>query len=74
MTETNPWKTPTRRQSMKAVQPSITSNGVPYLQMRSVGSYNSTSGREERKGRESLGAVSLVNKKLWVVGLEWCSV
>ena len=36
---------------MKAVRPVIASNGVPYLQMRSVGSYN-TSGREKEGMKE----------------------
>ena len=37
---------------MKAVRPGIASNGVPYIQMRYVGSH-SMSGREEEemKGR-----------------------
>ena len=40
------WKTSGRRPSIKAVRPVIASNGVPYLQMRSVGSH-STSGRKK---------------------------
>ena len=37
---------------MKAVQPAIASNGVPYFQRRSIGSH-STSGREmEGKDKE----------------------
>jgi hypothetical protein len=39
---------------MKAVRPVITSNGVPYLQMRSVGSH-STSGREKEGKKEWTG-------------------
>jgi hypothetical protein len=41
---------------MKTVRPVIASNGIPYLQMRSVGSH-STSGMEkdgEKKGRVSI--------------------
>ena len=38
---------------MKAVQPTIASNGVPYLQMKSVRSH-STSGRE-KEGKEERG-------------------
>ena len=38
---------------MKAVGPVITSNGVPYIQMTSIGSH-STSGRE-KKGMDYLG-------------------
>ena len=38
---------------MKSVQPVIASNGVPFLQMRSVGSH-STSGREEEGNKEGI--------------------
>ena len=38
-------------QSMKAVQPVIASNGVPYLLMRSIGSH-STSGKEKEGIKE----------------------
>ena len=39
---------------MKAVRPIIASNGVPYLQMRSVASYT-TSGREKEGNKERTG-------------------
>ena len=39
---------------MKDVLPVIASSGVPYLQMRSVGSHN-ISGREE--GKDKLGKI-----------------
>ena len=39
---------------MKAVWPLIASNGVPYLQMRSVGSH-STSGREKEGNKDITG-------------------
>ena len=48
--EENPGKSQLRDNLIKAVLPVINSNGVPYLQMRSVGSH-STSGRE-KKGKE----------------------
>ena len=37
-----------------AVQPVIVSNGIPYLQMRSVGS-NSMPGREKEGKKERMG-------------------
>ena len=39
---------------MKAVRPVIAANGVPYLQMRSIGSH-STSGREKEGKKERTG-------------------
>ena len=54
--EENPRKTSARRSSMKAVGSVIASNGVPYLQMRSVGSH-STSGREKEANRDRATAV-----------------
>ena len=44
-------KSSARRPSMKAVQPVIVLNGVPYLQMMSVGSHR-TSGREKERKKE----------------------
>ena len=38
---------------MKAVRPIIASNGVPYLQMRSVGTH-STSGMEKKEMKERI--------------------
>ena len=50
-----PQKTSARRPSDEgAVRPAIASNGVPFLQMRSVGT-NSTSGREKEGEKESMG-------------------
>ena len=50
-----PQKTSARRPSDEgAVQPVIVSNGVPFLQMRSVGSH-STSGREKEGNKERTG-------------------
>ena len=46
-------KCPARRPSMKAMGPVITSSGVSYLQMSSVGSH-SRSGMEEKGKKESL--------------------
>ena len=48
--------TSARRSSMKAVQPVIVSDGVPYLQMRSVGSH-STPGME-MEGKDGVGGNS----------------
>jgi hypothetical protein len=46
-------KTSARKPSdERAVRPVITSNGVPFLQMRSIGSH-STSGREKEGKKES---------------------
>ena len=53
--EENPRKTSARRPSDEgAVRPVIASNGVPFLQMRSVESHN-TSGREKEGNKERLG-------------------
>ena len=53
--EKNPQKTSARRPSDEgAVRPVIASNGVPFLQMRSVGSH-STSGREKEGKNERIG-------------------
>ena len=52
--EENPEKNSATSQSMKVVRPVIASNGVPYLQVKSVGSH-SISGREiKRKDRRGL--------------------
>jgi hypothetical protein len=45
--EGNPRK-PLLRVLMKVMQPAIASNGVPYLQLRSIG-LHSTSGKGERR-------------------------
>ena len=50
--EENPGKLQLGDHLMKAVQPVISSNGVPYFKMRSVRSH-STSGRE-KEGRDFL--------------------
>ena len=53
----NPQKTSARRPSDEgAVRPVIASNGVPFLQTRSVGSH-STSGREKEGKKEGMGLV-----------------
>ena len=46
-------ETSARRPSIKAVRPVIALNGVPYLQMRSVGSH-STSGRDKKEEKERI--------------------
>ena len=52
-----PQKTSTRRPSDEgAVRPVIASNGLPFLQMRSVGSH-STSGREKEGKKERVGYI-----------------
>ena len=54
-----PQKTSARRPSNEgAVRPVITSNEVPFLQMRSVGSH-STSGRE-KEGIKGVGVIGSV--------------
>ena len=54
-----PQKTSARRPSDEgAVQPVITSNGIPFLQMRSVG-LHSMSGREKEGNKERTGIFSL---------------
>ena len=53
-----PQKTSARRPYDEgAVRPVIASNGVPFLQMRSVGSH-STSGREKEGNKERTGIVA----------------
>ena len=47
---------------MKAVRPVIASNGVPYPQMKSVGSH-STSGREKEGKKTRTGWFLVVNEK-----------
>ena len=49
--EENPGKPQVGDRLNKAVRPVITSNGIPYLQMRSIGSYN-TSGRDKEEMKE----------------------
>ena len=50
-------KTSARRPSHEgAVRPAIASNGVPFLQMRSVGS-QSTSGRGKQGNKERMGVL-----------------
>jgi hypothetical protein len=51
--EENPGKPQLKDRLMKAVPPVMSLNGVPYLQMRSVGSH-STSGREKEGMGRSL--------------------
>ena len=55
---------------MKAVRPVIASNGVPYLQMRSVGSL-STSGREKDGKKERYDRIVLLKKNL--LSIEPCA-
>ena len=57
MTEENPGNPQLGGRLMKAVQPGIASNGVPYLKMKWLESHN-TSGRKEEKD----GACNRVNK------------
>jgi hypothetical protein len=52
---------------MKAVRPVIGSNGVPYLQMRPVGS-QSMSGREERNDH---GSFIIINCSKTLFGTLW---
>ena len=52
--EENPGKPQLRDHLMRALRPVIASNGIPYLQMTSVGSH-STPGREREEKKESLG-------------------
>ena len=50
-----PQKTSARRSSDEgALRPVIPSNGVPFLQLRSVGSH-STSGREKEEKKDRMG-------------------
>ena len=54
-----PQKTLARRPSDEgSVRPVIASNGVPFLQMRSVGSH-STLGKEKEGNKESTGSTNL---------------
>ena len=63
---------------MKVVQPVITSNIVPFLQMRSVGSH-SKSGREKEGKKERMGkdltfikfiSMSYMSKQIAVTNLQ----
>ena len=53
MVEENPGK-PQLGADEGAVRPVIASNGIPFLQMRSVGAH-STSGREKEEEKERTG-------------------
>ena len=50
--EGNPGKPQLGDKSMKAMRPFIYSNGIPYLQMRSVGSHR-TAGREKDRRKDA---------------------
>ena len=54
MAEENHGKPQLGDRLMKAVRPIVSSNGVPYLQMRSVGSL-STSEKEKEGNKDSVG-------------------
>ena len=66
MAEKNPEKPQLGDCLMKAVRSVIASNGVPYLQMRSVG-FHGTSGREmEEKDKGSVKGVELTDLLVWL--------
>ena len=60
--EENSGKRQLGNQQIKAVRPVIDSNGVPYIQTRSVGSHN-TSGKEKK---ENMGRFTLFQAHIFI--------